>query len=794
MTISDVLRRVSHTGTDNASSTYAWTFSVKAASDIKVYIDDTVQSSGFTTTVNEDGTGNIVFASAPTSSQKVTITASEMSLARTTDYSTAGTFTAASINTALDDNIRMTQQLKEAASRALTAPKSELATNSLELPTVANRKGKTLAFNATTGIPEAGPTIADTTSVASATTNIGTVAGISSAVSTVSGLSSNISTLAGLSSEISTLAAKATELGRLGTADAVSDMNTLGTSDVVSDMNTLATSDIVSDLNTLATSDIVSDLNTLATSDVVSDMNTLASSSNVTNMNTLAGISSNITTVAGISANVTSVANNEANINRYASEYTISSSAPGSPSEGDLWYDSTNNILKYYTGSAFVGITSDTDKLVSVSANDTTPGVLNGKLTAGANISLTEGSDGGNETLAVALNSAKLTAIDGLAVTDGNFVVGNGSTFVAENGATARTSLGIGEMGSKNLLINGDMSVWQRSTSVSGKTSGGYFTADRWGVGIASHGTYSIARSTTVPTAGFGYSWKLDCTTADTSLAAGAEVTFYQAIEGQNLQRIKKGTSSADSLTLSFWIRSNLTGTFTAELLDADNGRQISKTFTISSADTFEKKELTFAGDTSGALTNDANASLYVVIYLAAGSNFTSGTLNTSWASTTSANRVSASNVNIASSTSNEVLITGMQLEVGSTATDFEFEPYDVTLQKCKRYYHKMQAESPYDRFVMGFCVTTDDSRHPVNFHPQMRGIPTLETGGTFAVLTAAEVGQSISSIAIDTNTDSSQRATLQVAAAATTLVAGNGTALAALNDASTYIAFTAEL
>ena len=352
MTISDVLRRVSHSGTGNASSTYAWTFSVKAASDIKVYIDDTVQSSGFTTTVNADGSGNIVFASAPTSSQKVTITASEMSLARTTDYSTAGTFTAASINTALDDNIRMTQQLKEANSRALTAPKSELATNSLELPTVANRKGKTLAFNATTGIPEAGPTIADTTSVASATTNIGTVAGISSAVSTVSGISSNVTTVAGISSNVTTVAGissdvtavaadatdigavagKATEIGRLGTADAVADMAILGTTDVAADMAILATTD------------------------VVADMNTLASSSNVTNMDTLAGISSNITSVAGIASNVTAVANNEANVNRYASEYTISSSAPGSPSEGDLWYDSTNNILKYYTGLSLIHI------------------------------------------------------------------------------------------------------------------------------------------------------------------------------------------------------------------------------------------------------------------------------------------------------------------------------------------------------------------------------------------------------------------------------------------------------
>tara|TARA_R100000808_G_scaffold782_3_gene3832 strand:- start:241 stop:1326 length:1086 start_codon:yes stop_codon:yes gene_type:complete len=349
--------------------------------------------------------------------------------------------------------------------------------------------------------------------------------------------------------------------------------------------------------------------------------------------------------------------------------------------------------------------------------------------------------------------------------------------------------------GSKNLLINGGQDVWQRSTSVTGKTTGGYYTVDRFGVDIASHGTYTIARSTDVPTgSGFTYSTKIDCTAADTSLASNAQVDMYQALEAQNLIRIKKGTSSADALTLSFWIKSNLTGTLTAELYDPDNTRQISKTFTISSANTWEKKELTYAGDTTGSPGADNGVGMYVIIWMAAGSNFTSGTLNTSWASATSANRVSSSNINIASSTSNEVLITGMQLEQGTVGTDFEFEPYGATLEKCKRYYQKNQAESPYDRFFMGFCVTTDDSRHPVNFYPQMRGIPTLETGGTFAVLTSAEAGTTVSSIAIDTNTDSSQRATLQVAASATTLVAGNGTALAALNDATTYIAFTAEL
>ena len=387
-------------------------------------------------------------------------------------------------------------------------------------------------------------------------------------------------------------------------------------------------------------------------------------------------------------------------------------------------------------------------------------------------------------------NVAKFTS----GVADDDFLRVDGTSIEGRSASEVLTD--IGGQANKNLLINGNMSVWQRSTSVTGKTTSGYFTADRWGVDIASHGTYSIARSTDVPAnSGFSHSIKIDCTVADTSLASNAQVDLYQVIEAQNLLRIKGGQSTPDQLTLSFWVKSNLTGTATVELIASDASLQLSKTFTIDSANTWEKKELTYAGLT-GAVNPDNGVGMYVIIWLAAGSNFTSGTLNSStWASVgNTTNRVSSSNINIASSSSDEILFTGLQLEQNSSATDFEFENYATTLEKCKRYYHKMQAESPYDRFVMGFCVTTDDSRHPVNFHPQMRGIPTLETAGTFAVLTAAEVGQSVSSIAIDTNTDSSQRATLQVAAAATTLVAGNGTALAALNDASTYIAFTAEL
>ena len=239
----------------------------------------------------------------------------------------------------------------------------------------------------------------------------------------------------------------------------------------------------------------------------------------------------------------------------------------------------------------------------------------------------------------------------------------------------------------RNIIINGDMSLAQRATSDSSNTTGGYVTCDRWLADIDTQGTWTLSQSTEVPSGqGFAKSFKYDCTTADASPAAGDKINLQQRLEGQMLQYLKKGTSSAESTTLSFWVRSNKTGTYICELQDVDNTRSISKSYTISSADTWEKKTITFAGDTSGALDNDNARSLDVIWYLGAGSNLTSGTLNTSWNSTTAANRA-VGQVNLADSTSNEWYITGVQLEVGSAASDFEFLPFDVNRDRCVRYF-----------------------------------------------------------------------------------------------------------
>ena len=283
---------------------------------------------------------------------------------------------------------------------------------------------------------------------------------------------------------------------------------------------------------------------------------------------------------------------------------------------------------------------------------------------------------------------------------------------------------------SKNIIINGDMSIAQRGTSVSSITGNGYYTCDRFNFEITNAGTWTISQSTDVPTGqGFAKSLKLDCTTADASLGASDKFLLKQIFEGQMLQYLKKGTANAVSLTLSFWVKSNKIGTYTNNFYDYDNNRQISKTYTIDVANTWEKKTITFEGDTTGAFDNDNIASLELVWCLGTGTNFNSGTLQTTWATYVAANRLSSSNVNLADSTANEFYITGVQLEAGTTASEFEFLPVDVNLERCNRYFQ--QIDAVYFNLARwnndtGVCITQ------LTFPKTMRAGPTITFPGTW--------------------------------------------------------------
>ena len=241
----------------------------------------------------------------------------------------------------------------------------------------------------------------------------------------------------------------------------------------------------------------------------------------------------------------------------------------------------------------------------------------------------------------------------------------------------------------KNKIINGDMQIAQRATSVTGITSssGNYSTMDRFQDIVRTVGTWTQTQDTDVPTGqGFATSLKMDCTTANGSLSADSWLRWQTQLEGFNYQPFKFGTANAESITLSFWVKSNKTGTYCIELYQTDSGRAISKSYTIDSANTYEKKELTFVGDTAGNISNDNGSGFIVTYWFAAGANYQSGTLQTSWGAITTANRA-VGQVNLADSTSNYINITGIQLEANTTATPFENLQYGQQLALCQRYY-----------------------------------------------------------------------------------------------------------
>jgi len=345
----------------------------------------------------------------------------------------------------------------------------------------------------------------------------------------------------------------------------------------------------------------------------------------------------------------------------------------------------------------------------------------------------------------------------------------------------------------KNIIINGDMSIAQRSTSTASITSSGYHTVDRFNMPIGTMGTFTVSQSTDTPSGqGFSTSSKYDCTTADASPAAGDYIRFEQYVEAQNLQHLKFGTASAESLTLSFWVKSNKTGTYIAELRNFDGGRTICQSYTIDSSDTWEKKTITVSGDTTGSFNNDNGLGLACIFWLGAGSDFTSGTLATDYETTTSANRA-VGQVNLADSDSNEFFITGIQLEVGTTASDFEFLPYDVNLRRCQRYYY-MVGDEDEKGLGSAFYRSSSNVRFIVLPPVTMRATPSLDqstASNSFRVLSSGGGDDLLDDWTIlDSSTDKFIICVNSTDASGTAGEAG----YALINLVSTHFALVAEL
>jgi hypothetical protein len=243
--------------------------------------------------------------------------------------------------------------------------------------------------------------------------------------------------------------------------------------------------------------------------------------------------------------------------------------------------------------------------------------------------------------------------------------------------------LNVGQLGGdRNILINGAMTVAQRGTSFTGIT-GSSFGVDRFQTN-GNNGTWTVSQDTDAPD-GFSNSLKLLLTATET-LISTSYMAIQQKIEGLNLQQLAYGTSAAKTVTLSFWVKSNITGTYCLNLYQDDGTKNYPQTYTINSADTWEYKSISYAGDTATSLDNDNATSLRTMFFLVAGSDFSSGSAG-SRVSYTNATFAAGQSAQVGGTINDYFQITGVQFEVGDTATDFEHESYGTTLQKCKRYY-----------------------------------------------------------------------------------------------------------
>ena len=281
------------------------------------------------------------------------------------------------------------------------------------------------------------------------------------------------------------------------------------------------------------------------------------------------------------------------------------------------------------------------------------------------------------------------------------------------------------------IIINGDMQVAQRATSVTSHNAVSYTTVDRFKT-VCEVGTYTVIQeSLTSGNAylnGFKKALRLDCTTAETSAgSAGEQTTIEQRIEGQNLNAFLKGTANAKPFTLAFWVKASKTGSnLQVNLRDADNTRQVGGTYNIDAADTWEKKIINYPADTTGAFDNDANNSLTIEWFLDGGSNYSGGAVPTVWEASANADR-NVTNFDLAGSTDNDWALTGVQLEVGTfdanTIPSFPFEDHEANFRRCTRYFNDMAGMVMWTTFIDG--NTSNRGAGHFAFSNTMRATPS---------------------------------------------------------------------
>ena len=311
------------------------------------------------------------------------------------------------------------------------------------------------------------------------------------------------------------------------------------------------------------------------------------------------------------------------------------------------------------------------------------------------------------------MSTLKVGAIRGVSASSDAITVAN------DGSCTANLT---NNLSNRNMIINGAMQVAQRGNKT-GATDH-YGGCDRFKFLRDGATAVTLSQDTGIPEQGFPKAQRVDVTTADTSMGGTNYNILTTRMEGRNLQRIKKGTANALPVTISFYIKSTITGTYILELQDNDNSRSCSKSYTITGSNNWERKVITFPADTTGTFNNDNNLSLEINWWLGAGPTFSSGTLNTSWGTSVNANRA-VGQVNAVNSTSNDIYLTGVQMELGSFATDFEHRTASDDIMACQRYFQKSSGGSDVFLFAgKGQGSSSCDVGIPLC--TPMRGTPTM--------------------------------------------------------------------
>jgi len=361
----------------------------------------------------------------------------------------------------------------------------------------------------------------------------------------------------------------------------------------------------------------------------------------------------------------------------------------------------------------------------------------------------------------------------------------------------ARTNASATPAVGRNMVINGAMNVAQRATSVTGLGADGntYNTVDRWQlVANATAGRFTMSQTADGPNGISANCLKLDCTTADTSIAAAELLRITQKFEGQNLQRIGKGVVGAKQITLSFYVKASAVFTFGVELFDNDNSRQITKLFDTTTD--WVRHSFVIPADVddgSSPFADDNALSLQLQFWLHAGATYTSGTLNTaSWANYTQANRAAGID-SFFSNTANNFFLTGVQMEVGPVATEFEQEDFGVTLRKCQRYFQSYGGDGAFERFGTGYNNSNTVARTSINSPVQTRAVPTISVSDVAHFAVTAD-NANTQCTAIIAHNMSRNIITLQSTVGSTALASGEGIQLMANNSTAARLLVDAEL